>query len=532
MAAQSPRLQPWLAAGAIIAAVWILYLVLYLPRELRVTGSDSAYYIDCARSIVDGRGFLVRNLFSLAPQEWEPIRLWPPGYPILIAGFLRLGLSPYHAGLAVAAGSATIAALLITYLSVRTFSLSVGLVLATLVISTPSFVAIGTTCWSEAPYLVLVLLSLLCMVRATKDAGISPFWAWFAGFSGGLAWCVRNVGVAVFAASGCYLIGCFLHSRARANVRGAVLWLVGWIGGSGWLVYWTLRTFGRLKPYDMPPSERPLLVNVRDTYHALATELAGARVIGDALTHRYAALMLGTGALLLLAIWLRGKSCRELRSFLYEKRPLLLFGALALFHLGTVIAARTVYRWGEPINARYLSTICWVFWFFLVQIGIGLCSWAGLRRRAVTLLLVLGLCAGTALQIRRQHKMYSWAMQTDSWITKTQLEDLGREIPDHQYVLCDQAAVLDILANVDARCLPETASGSSPLTWQEITNVGDRGLLWGIVISNRAGLWAGKYGETLSHVLSDPDRSSRFQTRDLVNGGLVLRYIRVANPEQ
>ena len=51
---------------------------------------DSHVYIECARSLDSGHGTLRRPSMFFAGAEWEPISLWPPGYPWLIAGVMKL----------------------------------------------------------------------------------------------------------------------------------------------------------------------------------------------------------------------------------------------------------------------------------------------------------------------------------------------------------------------------------------------------------------------------------------------------------
>jgi hypothetical protein len=82
-------------------AVWGAFLPSMLTHNTWIYSSDSAAYIETALSINAGRGLVHRGILGLVPNIWEPIRFWPPGYPILIALAQLSDMSPTTAGLAV-----------------------------------------------------------------------------------------------------------------------------------------------------------------------------------------------------------------------------------------------------------------------------------------------------------------------------------------------------------------------------------------------------------------------------------------------
>ena len=96
----SAWIAPYVLAVILPLALWLILAPQYMLSGTRLT-DDSATYIDCARSIREGRGFQTRVYGGLKPQTWVPMRLFPPGYSILVAGVMALGLDPHSAALAV-----------------------------------------------------------------------------------------------------------------------------------------------------------------------------------------------------------------------------------------------------------------------------------------------------------------------------------------------------------------------------------------------------------------------------------------------
>lgn len=524
-------LRSWVLVSVLILTTLTFFFLLHEPVQRRADVWDSAAYIDCARSIANGTGFSHRPLEGLdRPGTQYPIFLWPPGYPILIAGFSKFGFSPYQAAVGVAGVSTAAAALLIAYLAIRMFSLPVGLALTLSIISMPAFVLKGCMSYSEAPYMVMMLLSLLCMIRATAGLRISPGWACLAGILAGLAWCIRHVGVSLFAASLCYLACHLLSQHRRANLRAVVTWCVGCLVGTGWLIGWNIATFGSLSGYTMDPSNRPLLLNLRDAQSALAMQLLGVRAIARILATPVGLAVLGAGVVLLIAIWLKGKSLADVRSSVWERRHLFLFGLLAFFHILTLVVARTVYRWGVLVDEAHLTPICWVVPFLLVAGGISLCSRLGCRQGTLVILLVLVLGANGALQIRRQLRLRSGYMTHDrEWVTASDLAELRREVASDQFVLCDHAAVLVIHADLDARYFAKLEEGrvvdGKLLTVDHVTKVGEEGWLWGICATDTQAFHEGQYGPFLKDLVDEPGRFPEFHAKRSSNNALILRYV-------
>lgn len=512
------------AGGLVILAVWTAYFLSFSRIDPGLT-QDSSVYIDCARSIVEGKGFLERTSCGMGPQVWSPMGLFPPGYPVLIAGFMKLGLSPYSAALAVAFVAAVVSATAIAYLCARLLTLHLGFMLTLLTISMPAFVYMGGHCLSDAPYTMVLLLSLVCMVRATDSRDISPRWIWLAGALAGFAWCIRYVGVALIAASFVYLV-CYVlfFQRRRRNVFAMVAWGAGCLCGSGWLIVRNLRTFGAMTPYKMPPSDRPLLVNLQDAYNCIVTDILGVKAAARIATGTYGTILLGMGVLVVLGVLLRGRTSRRFKSVVYEKRHLLLLAGLAFCHIATVVVGRTVYQWAELINPRYLCPVYWVLLLLIVNTAIGVGARIGLRQRTVVAVLVFCLAAGVSIQVRRQfrilHNDRPWRAD---WITREEAEELSQEVRHGKMVLCDTAYILTVYSDIDAR-YPLAKPWEGVFTREDIEGAWNSDLLWGIIVANKSNVENGRYGEFLKSLVDRSDSSAEFDVSTLSKGGLVLRY--------
>src|SRR3990172_2035484 len=145
-------------------AVWGAFLPSMLAHNTWIYSWDSAAYIETAVSINAGRGFVHRTILGLEPNIWEQIRLWPPGYPILIALAQLSGMSPTTAGLAVSLVSSGFFVILLTKICLRLFHRSLALPVTLAAVCMPAFLFISTSVLSDATYLAFAVASLSCLL--------------------------------------------------------------------------------------------------------------------------------------------------------------------------------------------------------------------------------------------------------------------------------------------------------------------------------------------------------------------------------
>lgn len=512
---------------ALLSGCFTLWLIGVAPRLAYGPGfsSDSAVYVDCARSISEGLGFMQRPYGGLGRDLWEPIRLWPPGYPLLIAGLMEVGMSPPTAAVAVATICSVACLVLLgsLYLARLPTVVAVPLLLATAVM--PSFYYISGMAWSEAPCFALSLASLLCMMKWTEGTDNRWFWILAAGVAGGLAWCVRNAAVALFATSCLFLTAHLVWQHLRTVANALAFWLLGWGAGSSWLVYRNLVTFGKINPYSMPPSDLSLWDNLRRTWYVISKDMSGSWRIAAMTTNKYLVIGLLAAGVVVVALWLRKRTFGEIRSLLEKHRVGLLLVTYIAFVLATVVAARTVYRWGETISSRHYVPIYWAMWLLLSLFGLAICSKFFSKKShaelAVAIMIVLSVC----LQVRMYaNTVQGWKANRSRSCRSECAQLLGHVIPRNRIVLTDNSVALRVRGNVNARRLNRPSIQDDPLTVTGIRRAGREGFLWGIVIWEPDKCDGGYYGEAVREILSHPERFPEFQRVDEWDDAIVLRW--------
>ena len=150
---------------------------------------------------------MTRYWGSLGDELWHPMRVFPPGYPLLIASGMVVGFPAYNASLIISVLSGTV----FLFLAVRLMAdrLPAGLaILGGFVLAfMQPYLFVSTVTGSDALYLPLMLASLVLLVKATRSNNeIHLGWAIAAGVLAGAGYTVRNAAVALMVASFGYLL--------------------------------------------------------------------------------------------------------------------------------------------------------------------------------------------------------------------------------------------------------------------------------------------------------------------------------------
>ncbi len=150
----------WLLLGLIP----VLYLLL-LNNNLSPF-VDNARYISAARSLLDGSGYSRIHSQNISPQT-----LYPPGYPLLLAGLIYL-FSLNILVIKLVSIVATICALIAIYFLLIRHSTFITAATVTLLAGVnPLLAFFATVELTEAPYLMLSVLALLFIERSADDDG-------------------------------------------------------------------------------------------------------------------------------------------------------------------------------------------------------------------------------------------------------------------------------------------------------------------------------------------------------------------------
>lgn len=353
---------------------------------------DTASYVEMATSLAE------RGAPSVTP--WDPGRdpdaipqiLFPPGFSALIA----LAAPVVGGALEAARLLPRFAAALLPMVIVLLFR---GMVSdsALALVAAASILAPGVREWhymaySDVPALLLAVgaLGLLARVlfRADERRQADLTALVFAGLLAGFGVAVRTAGVAVLVAS----VSALGYARWIGRLRRGALraWLLGTCLPLGGLLFYNLRTFGRLQPYDMPPSLRPFWPNLLDYAHSQVRDVG----VPDAWLTPWPVLSLILLVGLLIVVIGRLVAAPDTQRGLW-----ILLLSYVVAGAGILVVSRTRYEWGGLIDARHTLQLAWA-------VVLGVAMWvehrAMLERRllgAAAVMLLGSLITGAVLDI-------------------------------------------------------------------------------------------------------------------------------------
>ena len=210
--------------GAVLAVLALAVIGWLAPRVAGFT-TDSDAYLDVARSVRAGTG-LVQSVDFWRPGVPDPLALWPPLYPLLVAVVAAFGVPLELAARFVAAGSFAVFAFAFHALAVTALGRGGGALATIAALATLSVTRLGAFAWSEATFLALTTIGLAMLARAESAGGWTRGRAFVAGVAFGLAGVTRYAGVpVVLAAVACVRSAPGVARRRRtrpALVRAAV----------------------------------------------------------------------------------------------------------------------------------------------------------------------------------------------------------------------------------------------------------------------------------------------------------------------
>ena len=227
------RIRPRLASLLALALLTVFGIVLILqstPEGLGLS-DDSIAYIAGARSIVAGEGYREAWLASN-----EPVTHFPPAFSSVLAFFGWLGVDPLRGARWVNAFLFGANTALLGILGWRmTPSLTAGLVLAALFVTSSEMFQVHAVTMSEPLFIFLSLLSFWMFDLYFER---EHHWWWLAacGTLVGMAYLTRYAGLALVAT---YVVALsILHKDWRTRLTGVGIFLVSMLP---WALGWSLR---------------------------------------------------------------------------------------------------------------------------------------------------------------------------------------------------------------------------------------------------------------------------------------------------
>ena len=349
-----------LAIGVLGGATVLYATSLYGPN----VAGDALDYVACSRSLVEHGRFL--------RHDGSPMRVFPPLYPILIAGPVLAGMRPDLVGgwinCIAFAGTVALAGLWVWKVA-RSLPLACGASLAAL--ASRPLVATSVVAGAE-PVFNLLVVGFLWSLTVFHRTGSRRSLLWAAGLAA-LACLQRYVGI-VLVGAGCLIIllgqGPFFRRRVA---RLLVFTGISVVPSVIWLAYSSYQKYqatGTILPVPAPPTRAvlPILGQAGDVALRWFVPLgpAAPRPIGTVFL-----LLLGAGILVWFAWQARSRLLRP--SAPSEGLPVATYAAAYLL---MIVVALSRGRWGsEGPTDRYLSPIYvplgWVICGILARCGIG-----------------------------------------------------------------------------------------------------------------------------------------------------------------
>lgn len=319
---------------------------------------DSSVYIEVVRNFLAGHGLVLTPAPGQYDLEYEPLRLFPPGYPLLIALVAAFGLSPADVALWLSRLGWALLPWAAFFCLRPAMAAKWAMVIAVMAALSPGLLGNGYKALSDAPFLVMILVSFGLLLRSVNEHwSAGPIL--LAGLVTGLAYTVRNAGLAVIiAVTATFLLAVILK---LLPLREAFLRLMVWTTGVALVVIpqwiWSFIAFGKLQAYTMPPSEIGLLENARTFFQMLLVDLSGSSTLGLLAWDAKLFILAGLGFSAVAYFGLRA-GWREWGTA--EKFSIMLFVLYLTTGGAMVIVARSIYQWGEVINLRHVMQYSWL----------------------------------------------------------------------------------------------------------------------------------------------------------------------------
>ena len=332
-------------SGVIIICIFMTAHLIFRSPDFPFD-TDSASYIEQARNLIQEGSALVTPYGPNEIDKW-PEKSFPIGLPIVLAFISLFGLDPREAALAVGWLSAILLPLLL-YVSFRKqIGSPRAAILAGLSVLSPGVLNYAPMGLSDVFALAIAVsaIGLVLNARSTTLFFVS-------GVVAGFAYAVRNAHIALLVALAVYFLYLWISDPAQraTTTRRFLAFLAGVSLVMMPLFLRNTMIFGELNPYIMESSTVGIIENVRMYIVEFIYDLSALRGLGHYIGWSIPGLILLlvsviSGSRLLMFTWVHLSENRRNTIFLCTTYSII--GACV------VIAARSRYEWGEPINIRH-----------------------------------------------------------------------------------------------------------------------------------------------------------------------------------
>lgn len=375
----------------------IIGLSLYLQMTLILNGTavtpDSIRYLDVSQNISDGFG-VVESTYSLGPDKFKPLTVWPPLYPYILSFFN----SPYTSGSVEAARLSFIilpTTIILIYLLLKKItSKTIAFLFSILFLLSHPILTVFSYAWSETLFIPLLLCALItCMlsIKYSSEAN-SPkhkiFLTIFTISIIALSYC-RFIGIIFFIFIPLafflsknkklvivhYIISCLLYVIFVGFMLTRNFFLTGFFGGGGRKEAW-----------------RGLYENIGDFFDALQVQFLFS--FGMLWLSIFFVL-----ALIFIKYLIRSKSLIDHNIYLEGKKNLTIISVIGLIsYLAALLILRSIVRF-DVIDTRLISPI----WPFIIILLTLVFSYGWYSRFTIYSILILASSLFLIFPILNQH---------------------------------------------------------------------------------------------------------------------------------
>lgn len=448
----------WSWAGAVPFALLLLgcaacalYALVMAPLLYPFMGDASAY-IEAARSLLAGQPLVISVPFGY-DNETQIFRLWPPGFPVLIALVASFGIEAAEASLWLTRFAVAVLPFTAYWAIYPAVGRPVAIVGALLCGSAFGLLQDAHLMSSDAPFALAVSAAVGLFLRGVDESevGRSSRLLIVAGLTSALAITIRNGGIALALTEGATLATLWIAREAsfETTVRRAVSTALGGACGLAPLLVWNLRMFGEFMPYDLPPSTVGVAQNVTDLMTAVVRDFLPILPLSGTPTTVIFVLVAISACVLTARALLRvhkvGSLCFEMSDDSRQARRRCVFLTFAMGYSAIsavmLVVARSRYEWGEFISWRHVAQFDWL----LATALIAAIGWRLSSPRALAAVLIAVVTSVLALRV--------WHV-ADFHQRMVQARDTGRPFHSHvvHHAFAASASAADLVHRVPAHC--------------------------------------------------------------------------------
>ncbi len=431
----------------LIVGIFGVYFLNYSLALQPWANSDSSVYINLAKNIAEGKGFVT----NYPSGRLAFVGLHPPFYSIVLSLFPKFHIA-WVDGIKYL--NITVFALFLIICGVWTFKLTknywAGLLVSISLLVTPDIFIAHNGAMSEALYLLLALVSMFMLVEALLNPKTISGWLILSAILAGLASYTRFVGASSILA-GCLLLLFFRPSSLKKRLGAAFLYgaigslpLLSWLAIKG-LFFSSDSSRSFVLPTNLLHLCAKLFYGVLDTFVSWFPLTAS---IPDARPRRW--IFLGL-CLVFLGIFTI-LNLKKLRSSFIARDSRILLGIAALLSMGTyliVFLLSYIFSTVPPdICGRTLITLIPYLMVSLVSL-LGM-AFYGIRNFKSYVTAFLCLIIAANLILANPIKTYNYAQEShhtksgylQEKYVQSELMQAIRNLPDQSLLISNQAPLI------------------------------------------------------------------------------------------